>query len=188
MPRATPTAPPTATPTSELLIHHAKNNDVEAVGELLLGEAYSTAETDPVDKGIGSYNHSNHNHNGHQRHHESTNYSTNQFRNGSQQRTGVDDGRVRTGVHVPHVRYDFDERRDDTPLPCRVNVDGYDPHDLAQRTALYYAASRNSLPLCRLLLRCGANPNRPTATNKSTPLHAAADNGHLEVVKLLLER
>ncbi|KAF2714967.1 ankyrin, partial [Pleomassaria siparia CBS 279.74] len=52
-------------------------------------------------------------------------------------------------------------------------------------TLLAESAQRGSLPLVELLMRKGANINGEG--NTWAPLHAAADGGHHEIVKLLLE-
>jgi ankyrin repeat protein len=54
-------------------------------------------------------------------------------------------------------------------------------------TALHAAVARGNLPLARVLLERGANPNVQQMTGL-TPLHEAAANGHIELVHLLVER
>ena len=49
-------------------------------------------------------------------------------------------------------------------------------------------AQRNHVGLLSLLLDAGANPNVPGGDDKYTPLHDAVDAGHVEIVKLLIER
>ena len=49
-------------------------------------------------------------------------------------------------------------------------------------------AQRNHVGLLRLLLDAGANPNVPGGDDNYTPLHDAADAGHVEIIKLLIER
>nr|MBA3706715.1 ankyrin repeat domain-containing protein [Bacteroidota bacterium] len=51
--------------------------------------------------------------------------------------------------------------------------------------AVSIAAYENNMALLKLLLEKGADPNLP-ASNKSLPLHFAAEKGHLDAVKLLL--
>ena len=42
--------------------------------------------------------------------------------------------------------------------------------------------------MVRLLLEAGANPNVPGGDENYTPLHDAVEAGHVEIVKLLIER
>ena len=43
-----------------------------------------------------------------------------------------------------------------------------------------------SVDVVRLLFQFNADPNARTRTTRRTPLHTAARNGHLDVVKLLI--
>lgn len=57
--------------------------------------------------------------------------------------------------------------------------------------ALTYAAQFGHVPILRLLIEAGEDPNRynpPGAHSHSTPLHQAAWGGHLGAVRLLVER
>jgi hypothetical protein len=61
----------------------------------------------------------------------------------------------------------------------------------ARHLALALAAQFGQLEILRLLLDAGEDPNRynpPGGHSHSTPLHQAAGNGHLDAVKLLVER
>ena len=64
--------------------------------------------------------------------------------------------------------------------------------DSAERhLALALAAQFGHVEILRVLLDAGEDPNRynpPGGHSHSTPLHQAAGNGHLEAVKLLVER
>jgi ankyrin repeat protein len=53
------------------------------------------------------------------------------------------------------------------------------------RSALHMASASGSTALTRLLLEHGANPNLPNRF-RETPLHFAAERGHLEVAELLI--
>jgi len=55
-------------------------------------------------------------------------------------------------------------------------------------TALTFAADRGQLPIVRLLLQRGADPNAQDTFYKMRPLDMAVMNGHTEVAVLLLER
>merc|ERR1712098_1009181 len=63
-------------------------------------------------------------------------------------------------------------------------------HDVANRTALHFAASAGSESSCRVLLHNGADVNSQTSL-RETPLMMAVAKlrgiGHVEVVKLLLQ-
>lgn len=52
---------------------------------------------------------------------------------------------------------------------------------------LYRAAGENLMEMARWLLSVGVDINARTSFNKETPLYAAAESGHLEMVKLLVE-
>ncbi|KAJ6648522.1 Ankyrin repeat domain-containing protein 39 [Pseudolycoriella hygida] len=52
-------------------------------------------------------------------------------------------------------------------------------------TALHYAARKNNITACELLIRADADVNAKT-NGGVTPLHRAAMMGHIDVVKLLL--
>ena len=66
---------------------------------------------------------------------------------------------------------------------------GYDiDHgDWLGRTELHAAAASNELERATYLLELGANPNLLDAQHSATPLGFAAREGHLDMVKLLLE-
>jgi hypothetical protein len=61
-----------------------------------------------------------------------------------------------------------------------------DERDIGGCTALWMACLEGCTPVARLLLERGADPTIATTTRCSTPLIAASDGGHLEVVRLLL--
>jgi ankyrin repeat protein len=57
--------------------------------------------------------------------------------------------------------------------------------------ALALAAQHGQVEIVRLLLDAGEDPNRynpPGTHTHSTPLHQAVSSGHIDVVKLLVER
>jgi len=54
------------------------------------------------------------------------------------------------------------------------------------RTSLHAACLSGNVDVARLLLENGADPNSCTSTDKRTPLHWAAQLGHLEMTKLLV--
>lgn len=53
---------------------------------------------------------------------------------------------------------------------------------------LHHAAEYNQLAICQLLVELGVDINQPTVgSGNTTPLAVAAENGHLEIVRWLLE-
>lgn len=53
---------------------------------------------------------------------------------------------------------------------------------------LHHAAEHNQLAICQLLVELGIDINQPTiGSGNTTPLAVAAENGHLEIVRWLLE-
>ncbi|XWX00580.1 hypothetical protein V2A60_008601 [Cordyceps javanica] len=62
--------------------------------------------------------------------------------------------------------------------------------DLGSRTAFSIACEYNHCDVAEYLLGCGANPERDNEEGliKMTPLHRAAQQGHIEVVNLLQKR
>lgn len=53
---------------------------------------------------------------------------------------------------------------------------------------LHHAAEYNQLAICQLLVELGVDINQPTVgSGNATPLAVAAENGHLEIVRWLLE-
>ncbi|XP_022246027.1 leucine-rich repeat serine/threonine-protein kinase 1-like [Limulus polyphemus] len=61
--------------------------------------------------------------------------------------------------------------------------------DTFGRTALHAAATNENETCARILLQAGANPNIACGAkhHSKTPLHVAAENGHISIVKLLME-
>ncbi|GIY11810.1 hypothetical protein CDAR_516591 [Caerostris darwini] len=57
------------------------------------------------------------------------------------------------------------------------------------RTALHAAATNENETCTRILLQAGANPNISCDLTEQfkTPLHIAAENGHLDIARILLE-
>ena len=73
----------------------------------------------------------------------------------------------------------------------RILIEGGAPVDLASNNAmqvhpLHSAATARSLPLVRLLLEHGADPNA-RQHGGWTPIHSAAQNGSLDIVELLIK-
>ena len=61
-------------------------------------------------------------------------------------------------------------------------------HDnLNTGNALYYAARRGLIQTAKLLLKHKADPNYTRLTEGDTPLHGAAQGGHLNLIRLLLD-
>jgi ankyrin repeat protein len=80
--------------------------------------------------------------------------------------------------------YGGDEKRVRKQLESYVSPD---VRDDSGQTALYVASVQDELQLVHLLLKAGADPNRPNASDaRETPLCAAASWGKLGVVQLLL--
>ncbi len=52
---------------------------------------------------------------------------------------------------------------------------------------IWKAAKEGDLDMVRILIREGANVNEPTVDKRNTPLHLAAQNGHILICKYLLE-
>ena len=73
----------------------------------------------------------------------------------------------------------------------RLVASGADPNGTLTdgATPLYVAAHSRSVPMVRILLDLGADPNRPVpAWESRTPLIAAAEKGTPEIVHLLMSR
>ncbi|KAK5195022.1 hypothetical protein LTR96_010646 [Exophiala xenobiotica] len=62
-----------------------------------------------------------------------------------------------------------------------------DATDASDRTALWLAAEKDRKAMAEILLRCGADPNLMDRDRGRSPLLVAAQNGHLEIVKILLQ-
>jgi hypothetical protein len=85
-------------------------------------------------------------------------------------------------------------QKGDAATVARLLAAGADPEALGSRhdesgkafqtTALVMAAAQGWLEVSRLLLEGGADPSRTISTG-ATPLMAAAENGHVEVLRLL---
>lgn len=69
--------------------------------------------------------------------------------------------------------------------PDLLNQRGKLPDSFGRRTALHYAASHAAV--VRLLLERGADPNIRDDGDNATPLHFAAEQQALEIVRLLVE-
>ena len=67
-------------------------------------------------------------------------------------------------------------------------ADGHSVHcrDDKQATALFWGACRGHPGICESLISAGSDINA-RVTWGSTPLHAAADTGHAECIKVLLD-
>lgn len=61
-----------------------------------------------------------------------------------------------------------------------VDINGY--------TALFYAIETNKPKAVELLLRRGASTTIIETSEKLTPLHLAAQQGHLECAKILVQQ
>jgi len=59
--------------------------------------------------------------------------------------------------------------------------------DKDQATPLYWAACHGHSHVCEILIQAGSDVNSKV-TWGSTPLHAAADRGHISCVLILLDR
>ena len=72
-------------------------------------------------------------------------------------------------------------------LGADINAQG-DTYNSAgsQNTALHFAIQRNHPDICKVLLECGADPNR-MAFGFETPLHLAFREGNEEIASLLLD-
>jgi 26S proteasome non-ATPase regulatory subunit 10 len=55
------------------------------------------------------------------------------------------------------------------------------------QTSLFYSASKNNIPITKLLLQNGADVNAQDKYG-NTPLHRCASQGHLDIVRLLLDQ
>jgi ankyrin repeat protein len=66
-----------------------------------------------------------------------------------------------------------------------INERGALPGSFGRRTALHYGVAHT--PVVQLLLARGADPNIRDDGDNATPLHFAAENQHLEVIRLLVE-
>jgi ankyrin repeat protein len=62
------------------------------------------------------------------------------------------------------------------------------PSEEVQATALMIAAYHDRLKVAQLLLDAGAQPNETDSNSNTLPLLTAAGKGHLDMLKLLLER
>ncbi|XP_030385731.1 transient receptor potential channel pyrexia [Scaptodrosophila lebanonensis] len=71
-----------------------------------------------------------------------------------------------------------------------LNQYNSDPNcmDLRGRTPLHFACCRGHVPIAKLLLDRGADPNRWDAKKEVTPLHCAASAKSVECILLLLKR
>jgi ankyrin repeat protein len=59
--------------------------------------------------------------------------------------------------------------------------------DFVGKTALMYAVYQKNLPMAKMLLAKGANPNIVNQADKKNALYYAVEQGNVEMVKLLLE-
>ena len=67
--------------------------------------------------------------------------------------------------------------------PSGVNIDHVFPHPY-EKTFLDIASSNGLEEFVELLLDLGANPNKINEAHNRAPIHFAAENGHVDVLKV----
>ena len=76
------------------------------------------------------------------------------------------------------------------PFVSRLPKTFLDKRPANGMSALHYAASKNNVPMVKLLLEHGANINLESkgkhCNSRDTPLNDAVTSGHLDIVKFLI--
>src|SRR5689334_187320 len=67
-----------------------------------------------------------------------------------------------------------------------TDINGTYKRNEVEYTPLYYAAKKGYLNIVLLLIECGVEINKGIIDNDTSPLIVASYNGHLEVVRALI--